>query len=659
MMKKAALWALAVVLLNNAGAQEMHPDAAKQCAAGKIDAHRTLAKTTVASPLEEGYDVKYVKLDLAMSNQNTTLSGNALTKAVVLAANFPEYVFELDPQLTIDSVKIDGQGSAWSSSGSVRTATLAAPLSAGALFTAQVFYHGTPVSGTAFNIRGINTLTSPTWNTQVTFTLSQPYKASYWWPCKQALLDKIDSADIWLTVPSALKAGSNGVLQGVTLLSGNRSRYEWKHRRPIDYYLVSAAVAPYTDYSYYVTFPGSTDSVLVQNYVYSNPQTLPFWKDEIDSTGHMLLFFSDLFGRYPFWQEKYGHCMAPFSGGMEHQTMTTQGNFEGTLTAHELAHQWFGDHVTCASWKDIWLNEGFASYAEYLFVKQFRGNIAAGSYMQNVHQDIMFDQTGNFLPDGAVYVDDTTSDERIFDGRLSYNKGSAVVHMLRYVAPADSTFFRLLRVYQQQYAFGSATTEQFKALAEQVYGQDLDTFFNQWVYGEGFPSYNMKWNQAGGQVHVSLMQASINPSSVPLFRTPLDIRFTSAQGDTTIRIYNNQAVQNFSFSWTKTISSVHIDPDNWVLNHVSAIDNDPTLSVPGIAAGQVRVQPNPAGDHWTLSGYPGEAEWQLTDLSGRRLAQGRGRGEQRIDASGLSSGVYLLSISKAGNAAVTLKLIKQ
>src|SRR5690606_17382451 len=157
---------------------------------------------------------------------------------------------------------------------------------------------------------------------------------------------------------------------------------------PIDYYLISASVANYTEYSYYAHFTGSNDSMLVQNYVYSNPQTLPFYKDQIDSVGLMIDYLSQLFGRYPFWKEKYGHCMVPIGGGMEHQTMTSLGDFPTTLTVHELGHQWFGDHVTCGSWQDIWLNEGFASYVEYLFAEHFWQPADAFAYMADKHNKV-------------------------------------------------------------------------------------------------------------------------------------------------------------------------------------------------------------------------------------------------------------------------------
>ena len=209
------------------------------------------------------------------------------------------YVFELNKNLIIDSVKINGQKLSVSSNNDVRTVALATPLTQNNLFAARVYYRGTS-SGT-----GIKHDTSQSWGTIATYTLSEPYGAKDWWPCKQALKDKIDSTTIRLTVADSLKAGANGVLKSVTSLPNNLARYEWKSNIPIDYYLISFAVAPYTDYSFYVKFNNSNDSMLVQNYVYGdNPQVLPYWKKSIDSVRQMLTYFSDIVGRYPFWKEK-------------------------------------------------------------------------------------------------------------------------------------------------------------------------------------------------------------------------------------------------------------------------------------------------------------------------------------------------------------------
>jgi len=640
---------------------DARPSAAHQCSAHRQAAFRTMAnaKTAVASPDEDRYDVKYVKLDLAMTNTSTTLSGLATTRAVVVASTMPTYVFELDPLLTVDSVKINGALRTFTTSGVVRTVSLAAALAQGSVFIAEVWYRGTPGGQGGFFTNGLSNASSPTWQTQVTWSLSQPYNANDWWPCKQSLQDKIDSCDVWVRVANSnLKAGSNGVLRAVTTLPGGVTRYEWAHRYPIDYYLISVAVAPYVDYSFNVSLPGVATPLLYQNFVYSNPGTLPFWKSRIDSVAGMIQHFSALFGSYPFSKEKYGHCMAPLGGGMEHQTMTTQGTFDVLLSAHELGHQWWGDWVTCATWKDIWLNEGFASYSEYLYRQQFQSAAAAAAHMQDVHNSVMF-PGGTIDATGSVYVPDTTSESRLFSSRLTYDKGSAVVHTLRYAVGSDSVFFPALRAYGQQYAFGNANTEGFKASMEASTGLDLDTFFAQWVYGEGFPRFGARWNQTGADVVIEVFNSNVNTASPnTFFATPVDVRFTSAAGDTVVRLYQGAAVQRFEFSWGKTVTGLSFDPSNWLMNTEGSIARDfSLLSVREAAAGAgFKVSPNPSSTAWRVGGLPTGASARLTDLAGRTLWTGAvPAGEFSIPVQNLPAGIYLLDVSSAaGRQAVRL-----
>ena len=338
-------------------------------------------RSTVADLAEDAYDVKYIKFNLNVSNTSTAISGDVLTYAKVTAASMSSYVFELDTAYTIDSAKINGVLHTVGGSDSIRSIALGTPLTSGSMFTAQIFYHGSVASSGPFTLGGVFNITDPHWGVRTLFTISEAYHANRWWPCKQSLRDKIDSVDMWVTVPDPLKVGSNGLLQHVTHVDATHSRYEWKERYPINYYLISIAVGPYTDYSYYMHFTGSSDSMLIQNYIYDIPSCLPTYKDVLDSTGLMIDYFSGLFGLYPFVKEKYGHCMVYWGGAEENQTMTTIGSgaLNAEIVAHELGHQWFGDNVTCSTWRDIVMNEGFASYASYLYYEHFYGREYANS----------------------------------------------------------------------------------------------------------------------------------------------------------------------------------------------------------------------------------------------------------------------------------------
>ncbi|RYD51015.1 MAG: T9SS type A sorting domain-containing protein [Sphingobacteriales bacterium] len=624
------------------------------CAEGKQFHLRALAKTAVASPLEEAYDVKYVKLDVALTNRSIALSGTAQTNAVARVP-MSQYVFELNNSLLIDSVKVNGVNRTLTTSGIIRTVSLGASLPAGTAFTAQVWYRGTPTAPSANASVGIYNASSPSWGNAVTYTLSEPYGAKDWWPCKQSLQDKIDSSDVWITVPDSLKAGSNGLLKAVTALSGNRKRYEWQSRASIDHYLISVAVANYVDYSFYARFTGSTDSVLVQNYVYNNPLTLPYFKNAVDSTAMQLDYFSQLFGRYPFWKEKYGHCMAPLDGGMEHQTMSTMANFSGILVPHELAHQWFGDYVTCASWRDIWLNEGFAAYSEYLFNAHFKGTAAARADLISKHSN---GRTGvTIVSNGSVYVDDTTDVDRIFSTRLTYNKGASVVHMLRFLAPTDSTFFASLRGYLQHFAYGTATTDSFKAVVQPYYNRSLDTFINEWVYGQGFPVYSARWNAAGGRVYVNLTQQGSAPQSVPVFHYPVQVKLAGFQGDTTIVVDMRSASETVAINWTKPVSGITIDPNEWIPHQIDNVTQDATLAVTTLHPEQtLLVAPNPSHTAWTISGID-QGHWQLLDISGRLLLEGQVEIQSQIPATRLVPGMYQLQIIHNGQT-MTQRLVR-
>lgn len=636
--------------INTLQAQE----ATHHCAAAKKPAFAHTHKPSAPSVLADQYDVQYVKLDLSVTNQNTAISGTATTRATVTAGGMSAYVFELIPGMVITSATFNGTSVSVTGAGDVRTITLPAPLPAGANFEVAIQYAGTSAGEPGSFPKGLSNMISPSWGNRVTFTLSEAYSAKDWWPAKQSLTDKIDSCDIWITVPGNLKAGSNGVLTGVMDLPGGKKQFRWKNRAPIDYYLISFAVAQYVDYSFYQPLDGG-DSVLLQNYVYDNPATLPFYKLQIDSVGRMLSYYSQLFGRYPFWQEKYGHCMAPINGGMEHQTMTTLGNFNTGLSAHELVHQWFGDYVTCGSWSDIWLNEGFAGYGEYLFLDHFHGAAAAAADMTARHNRIMTQ------PGGSVHVSDTLDEDRLFDSRLTYDKGAAVVHMLRYLANDDALFYSGLRQYLNTFQNSTARTADLKAILSAAYSLDLDTFFQRWIYGEGYPTFSAEWHQADGIVTVAVSQTTSVPGSVPYFVTPVDVQLQSPAGDTIVRLPLHHSSDLFHIAWNKPMTGLTIDPQNWVLNGVGTIIKNPAVTVAALppTAG-ITVHPNPTTAAWQITEIPDQSVLRLYNAHGQLLWQ-QETGKQHnvtIPASGLPSGVYILSLQSAARPTIYRRLIR-
>lgn len=612
-----------------------------------------LAKTTVATPEENDYDVRYMKLDIEATNISTAIVGHVTTVATVVVPAMSEYYFELSNQLTIDSAKLNGQLLPVTTIGNfIRKITLPAPLPLNSSFTAEVFYHGAPAGGTGFFTIGIlNGVNFPTQDT-VTHTVSAAFHSRDWFPCKQSLRDKIDSTDLWITVPAGLKVASNGLLKNITTLAGGDQRFEWSTRYPTDFFLLSFAVARYDEYNYYVHF-GPNDSMLVQNYIYDHPSVLQDHQDELDSIGMIIQYFSEIFGRYPFHEEKFGICQAPLSGGMENQTMVTLGSLEPTLIAHELAHQWWGDNVTCGTWRDVWLNEGWATYAEQLFIEHFHSPEQAQAVRTAV-----FNQVLNVLG-GRLYVSDTTNEFIIYNNTLTYNKGAAVAAMLRFVINNDSLFFTALRNYHQIYALGTATTEDLKNIAEQVTQLDLDTFFHQWVYQEGYPRYSAKWTQNGNQVIVQLSHTSSRPLSVPVFKMPIEIKLSSPQGDTIVRVYNDQATQLFSFSWSKPMDTMFIDPNDFIVNRTMSITKDPTLSVRSSYMGELSIYPNPSSTGWQVTNVPAASQLVLRDIAGRELWQGLAVGDTiTVPSAHLPAGTYILTVTKKNGGSMNYHLLR-
>ncbi|MEN9700190.1 MAG: hypothetical protein RLZZ301_1388 [Bacteroidota bacterium] len=617
--------------------------------------HPKSASLSVAEiAFTELYNVHYYQLDLDMSNTSTYLSGCGRIDAEALV-NLDSALIELFETLSISQVKVNGIPVSYNRiSNKVKIPVNA---QAGQNFSIQVFYNGFPPTAQSNPLggSGMTASTSPTWGNFVVYSLSEPFSAYEWFPVKQSLSDKADSCAVNVTVPDSCKAGSNGVLEHITPLGNGKTTYHWKHRHPIDYYLISVSVAKYIDYSIFANPVGAASPVLIQNYIYDNPQTLPYFQAAINETVDFIELYAQLYGPYPYADEKYGHCLAPLSGGMEHQTMTTQGFFEKTLTSHELAHQWWGDKVTCATWCDIWLNEGFAAYSEYLMLEHLYGG-QQQAHMQQVHQSVMSQ------PGGSIWVLDSLNEARIFDGRLTYDKGAAFIHTLRYILANDSLFFTALQHFLTDFNDSTATALDFKNSFAANTGLNFDTAFEQWYYGEGFPTYNGSWNQVGTTLFVQLTQSSSMPSITPLFTNPIDLRF-SRQGlnDTIIRVVPNAITSSFALPMYGTIiGSPALDPQNWIVNGTGNLSYDPNLlALTEVSAPtEWRVYPNPSQESIALLNQESELTYRLYSANGLLIQSGSIEKNGQLTLSSLAKGTYILMLhnptGKTGIRLVTI-----
>jgi aminopeptidase N len=494
-------------------------------------------------------DVRYCRLHWTVDPAIKFITGEVMTvfDPIEMVGSLD---FDFSAVLTMDSVLYHGQTIPFLRTGDILSVSFPNVLPPFLSDSITFFYKGAPTSS-GFGSFEVNTHD----NTPVLWTLSEPYGAMEWWPCKQSLNDKIDSVDIFITNPEGYRAASNGRLMGESTLNGQTTAH-WKHRYPIAAYLVCMAVTNYVDYLNLVPFNGDTTTVL--NYVY--PESINAAQAGTANIVPQMQLYNQLFGVYPFHSEKYGHTQFGWGGGMEHQTMTFVGSWGFELLAHELAHHWFGDKVTCGSWEDIWLNEGFATYLSGLCYENLQPQ-----YWQNFKQSRINSATSQV--DGSVRVDDTTSVGRIFSGRLSYAKGAMVLHMLRWVC-GDSSFFTGVRNYLHDptLAYGYALTNDLKHHLEQASGKNLNGFFADWYYGEGYPSYRVDWSKSTSNiVTVQLDQTQSHPS-VAFYEMPVQVSFSNGVKDTTVVFDHTQNGQIFTVALDFSPTNLVVDPNLWIVS---------------------------------------------------------------------------------------------
>lgn len=588
----------------------------------------------------DDYDVTFYHLDIEVSNTSLFIEGNSTTNAVALV-NLDTFAIELKSYHNITQILVDGIEYTTFERIDDNVIVPVTEIPAGTSFSAQIFYNGIPPTGGFFS--GVTNATS-SWGPSVTWSLSEPFAASDWFPVKQDLEDKADSVWVFLTTASTNMAGSQGLLTDVVDLGNDKLRYEWKSGYPIDYYLISFAVSEYQDYSIY-THPEEMngDSILIQNFVYDTPECLNYWKSDIDETAPMIELLSDLYILYPFSEEKYGHCLTELGGGMEHQTMTTIGGFSFGLVAHELGHMWFGDNVTCATWSDIWINEGFATYSNYLAEEFIHGWSSGSAFIKNA-QDYAMSQNGGsvYIPIEEVYPG---NEGRIFSGRLSYNKGASIVHMLRHEINNDDTFFNVLDTFQTEYTDGTATGEDFKNTAEEVTGMQWDNFFDQWYYGEGFPKYNIEYYNQGGKNYFDILQTP--SSTTPFFDQHVDLRlYFGDNTDTLISYHQDDNLVSFSIETGKEVFYIDVDPMNWNMEKVSSITVDVSENE---SATSFKIGQNTLSEDITLyfsNKNLTSTTISITDISGKIVYTGQTEmNEFKINTSFLTNGIYIVSAS--------------
>jgi aminopeptidase N len=523
--------------------------------------------------------------------------------------------------LTCDSVKIAGTPAAFTTPTGCLVITLDRAYAPGESLGIDVWYH----RNSGDSLRGFYWYTrNQSGHHVVAYETTEPSDARYWFPCFDEPWDKAEQGcAVSITVPDSLTACSNGLLDSVTANSSAHTKtFWWSEHNPISTYLVTFAASKFSVITEWFHL-SPTESTYIQNFVWpeDSVEALSAFAHNVD----MITFYSDSnrYGRYPF--EKYGMDeVYPFQwGGMENQTMTMihhywVSNGDDNGIAHEMSHQWWGDRTTCLDWRNIWLNEGFATFSAATYDFHENGHADFISMMQSDAQQYFSEEAQMFRP---VY--DPPYPDHLFDYGHTYAKGSWVQHMLRFVEgdtvlTQPGIFYKAMRTYGDSFKYGNACTDDYCRIHEQVTGMDLSWFFNEWIYDAGYPQYTVNWEAVpeSSDYRVDISIAQNNGSGAPTcFHEPLQLAF----GDTAVTVPITANPQPASYLISQNPSSLVVDPGTWDLCVSTVYEGIKNATAPELAqplAAAPTMVRNSSRIRYTV-GRPGRVSLEIVDAAGR------------------------------------------
>jgi aminopeptidase N len=558
---KPFLYALLFVsVLSVAAAQLKIPKGAITCAEGKQLRSRpiTFNKYSAVGLPKHTFDVLHYSIELDLYKNYSSPFPQSFTGAVTVTLKTDSAISAIaldavNSSLTIDSVRL--AGISFTHEGNILTVQLAKTYQMNETLSVKIHYRHNNVSDGAFFVGSDGMI----------FTDAEPEGARRWFPCWDKPSDKA-TMELRAKVPGNVKLGSNGLLKDTTR-AGDSLTFHWVSAEPVPTYLVviSSKVNYNLDIVHWKKPSNPSDSIPIFFYwnTGENTAALNNIKTKI---GPMTTHFSELFGEHPFQKNGFATLNQQFVwGGMENQTLTSltpNGYQDESLIAHEYAHQWFGDMITCATWADIWLNEAYATYSESLWdeytlgYQYYKGRISAYA---NIYL--------NNNPGWAIYVPswavNPPGNDQLFSFAITYAKGSSVLHMLRYVL-GDSAFFATLKTYgtTPEFKFNSITTDDFVQQFNASAKQDMTWFFDQWLKQANHPEYLVKYSvnkyDSTGTVTVTQTQ-----TSGYFWKMPVVFRFSLENGrDTVIRVFNAANGDSFRFAFPSAPVAMAFDPNN-------------------------------------------------------------------------------------------------
>lgn len=575
-------------------------------------------------------------LNIEIALDSAYISGNVNVGIISLVDNLISFKLDLDSAYLIDSISAPAMS--YSFDNNIIEVALDQSIASDEYFEIIIYYHGVPVLAGGY--KGLRYETHDN-NELIIATLSTPYLAHTWWPCKDGTQDKADSVFVDITIKDSIIAGipvialSNGILDSVISENGKKT-FCWKHRYPVVPYYIMAAISNYTFFDQ--EFIGEGYSFPIDYYVFDS-----HFNEAIEGVALMpeaMMFFTEKFGPYPFRDEKYGMTQLGYYGAIENQTNSITNNMSTSwffVSVHELAHMWFADMITCNTWHHGWLNEGFATYSEALFSEYKYDN-----YSEYVEQF-------EYYQGGTVYMEDVSNPFTVFQS-IIYRKGAYVLHMLRGVL-GDEVFFDVIYDYanDNNFMYGLATTEQFQSVCEDISGTELGYFFDQWIYDEWYPMYyyNYTYESGANQLHIAVNQVQGLMGYREVFEMPMEIAVLFADGsDTLIDVFNNEQNAYYIIDLDKEVDDIIIDPDNWILKS-SQYDPNIIVGNDNVEIEDFGVYPNPSNGNFMVRSAHSlkNSNIDIYSLSGVQITDFKHTKEENIIfVHGLAPGSYILTI---------------
>ena len=588
------------------------------------------------------FDVKFYHIDVDIAIDSIYIQGNVNYLMVSQINDLNHIELDLDDAYIIDSISFPAES--YSFNNNVIIINFNTSYDIDESFTFAIYYHGQPQLAGGY--KGLRYETHD--GTQpIIASLSTPFLAHTWWPCKDGTEDKSDSTFIDITIKDTIInslqmiALSNGLLESVETENGNKT-FKWKHYYPIVPYYVMVAISNYEHFQQVYT--GSDYSFPIDYYVFSSH--LSEAQNGVAQMPDAIAFFTSIFGPYPFLNEKYGMTQLGYYGAIENQTNTITNNMSLSwfyISVHELAHQWFADMITCKTWHHGWLNEGFATYSEALYKEHVEDFEAYQDYMSSLE----------YYSGGTIYLDDISDPFNIFRA-IIYNKGAYVLHMLRGIV-GDDDFFEIIHTYatDPNYTYKHATTEDFQLICESISGKDLQYFFEQWIYDEYYPRYryNYIFQESTGNLALTIAQSQENLGWRPVFSMPMEIKIEFVDGtDTIVNVFNESQSHTYTFQLNKNVADITLDPNKWILR-TTTYDPEIIIKTEELDDAFLAVYPNPNNGNFFIS-LPSNktnshVQVMIKDLNGKSHYSSvfsSNESNIHIQQNMLDAGVYVLEV---------------